>query len=544
MLDTTASGEFRAPGVSSSPSTSAPPTRAQHPAWLAIPTVGEVASWTAPTTNTTDAAAAPRIPDLEVTDGPKSWALPVSDGTLKEIGIWRGSAHWFDTVMDMVSSPAREALRDRHVVADNTLLQVADQYRSYANWATGHGVSVAHGTVARAIDKSEKTVQRATRLLEELGLMVTLRVGRSILTADEKAEAFQTHGNRQLRAANVAALTLPPVEKIPSRDENVHLTTPPTNHHTSRDHLEQQRRASAHMEAAPQLRQRQEQVFSTVARPPAPEARPLTTQRYLAELDRRFDGRLGLHHHIGNLERVLRRAGVDLQLWTVDDLATTIEKRFPTARERLHTAKEPLRYFAWMLSHTITPGETPPRVELDERARRRAAEREAFHLEQEQVRARLAADDPQEFERITAAMRREQAEARRRAAARLQVSDSAAITQSLLGAGRRPHEFDVDVRKLHDRVLAIHRYLTDRGWVLNRDEIDAGVEWTWQASRISEIPDDTYGTTTIYFTPPDDTSAAQILTLGLAGDSWQADEPLTDAALYERIRPIETHRAG
>lgn len=522
----------------------------KQPSWLSVPSVAELTAWAPAVAD--DAPDKPfrsqRVPEREVPeDGPKSWALPVPEDIYDTIGVWRGSAHWFDTVMDMLASPAREALRAQYSMADATLLKIADEYRSYADWATGHNVHVSHGTIAQNIGMAAKTVQRATRILEALGLATTLTVGRSILTADEKAEALQTHGHRQTRAASVVALTLPPVENIPSDDMNVHLPSHSPVDETSHDSLEQQRRASAHTEAAAQLGQRQKQRPPAAAQPSAPEARPLATHRYLAELDFHFGHRLGQDQHIGHLERVLRRAGVDLQLWTVQDLATAIERKFPSAHERLHSAKEPLRYFAWLLGCTITPGDRPVRITLHEQARQRAQERERFQRESERVRSRLAADDPNEFARITETMRAEQAEKRQRETLnrwkdRHMQSDSAAITQNLLGPGNRPKDFDADVRELHDRVLSIHRYLTDRGWTLNRDEIDMRVEWNWNPSRLSSLPEEAWDATSISFVSPHEIAVEQILSVGLAGTLWNDEELISDVAMYGRIDAIEAHR--
>ncbi|WP_431030915.1 hypothetical protein [Plantibacter sp. RU18] len=513
--------------------------------------MAELTAWTPAHAQGAPAAGSgsARAPEREVPeDGPKSWSLPVPEGIYDTIGIWRGSSHWFDTVMDLVASPAREALRDQYSMADATLLRIADEYRNYADWATGHNVHVAHGTIAKTLGICARTVQRATRILEALGLATTLTFGRSILSADEKAEAFQTHGHRQTRAASVVALTLPPVEDIPSRDTNVHLPTYPPADETSHDSLEQQRRASAHTEAAAQLGRRQRQRPPAAAQPSAPEVRPLAIHRYLAELDFHFGHRLGQDQHIGHLERVLRRAGVDLQLWTVQDLATAVENKFPSAHDRLHSAKEPLRYFAWMLGRTVAPGDRPVRVELGAQARRRAVEREQFQRENERVRARLAADDPTEFERITEAMRAEQAEEYQHQTLsrwkddRMQ-TDSAAITQNLLGPGKRPKDFDADVRELHDRVLSIHRYLTDRGWSLNRDEIRDCVEWNWNPSRLSTVPEEAWEATSISFESPQTLDVERILTVGLAGTPWNDTEgPINDAEIHERIETIESYR--
>ena len=335
---------------------------------------------------------------------PRSWSLPVPEGAYAAVPCWWGSDAWFDALMDALSTPQRAELRQKWSVRDSTLLAIANLYRGYADPDTGRGITVSHETIAAKLELSEKTVQRATRLLEALGFAVTLVTGRSLLSAEEKAEAFQTHGGRQTHAANVLALTLPPVDKSLTEDENVHLNSPGLPGLTSYETLSRQKRAGAHSEDAPRPELRQKQQNSARPSSHLPGARPLGLHQYLAALDKHYAGALGRGHHMGQIERLLRRCGVAIDQWSVRDLVARIDTTFPDSHMKLHAADDALRYFGWMLRRAIVPGEMPPQIRLDRRAKKLEQER-AEIAEQRRIDVeRMAAVDPREVARIKAEM--------------------------------------------------------------------------------------------------------------------------------------------
>ena len=79
------------------------------------------------------------------------------------------------------------------------VLAVARAYWTYADQDTGRGVTASHERGGRQLGICTKTVQRATRILEELGYAVTLIEGR-YLTAAERQQARAHHGGTQLQS--------------------------------------------------------------------------------------------------------------------------------------------------------------------------------------------------------------------------------------------------------------------------------------------------------------------------------------------------------
>lgn len=460
---------------------------------------------------------------------PRSWSLPVPEDAYAQIPCWWGREHWFDSLMDALATATGENIRTKWKVKAGTLLAIAAAYRQYANPHTGRGVTVAHDTLAALVDRSAKTVQRATRALEELGFAVTLAYGRNILSADEKAQAMATHGGRQTAAANVVALTVPapshpvdnPAPAGAPAEQNVHLITPPPVHNPPCDIPKRQTRASAHSEAPPGPQPDATRVEVERAGERCEGGREFGVHRYLAELDRYYDNTLGDGHHIGQLDRLLRRAGVDITLWSVRELTSRIDTVYPDSHDRLLAAADALRYFGWMIRHAITPGETPPTTlgrEQQERDTERARDADARRVEA----ARIAAIKQDEVTQIKTNSDT-QLHGRRR--------DHDLVTTHLLGPGRRPEDFPAHTQQLYQRVIGMHHQLTRRGWILNYAELDTRLEWAWPASYLADVDDECWDATTISFTPPQQLPADHVFTIGYAGQAWDTERQVTDIEL-------------
>jgi hypothetical protein len=288
---------------------------------------------------------------------PRSWSLPVPEGAYGPIVSWRGREHWLAVLKAVLGTPEGEAVRAARKVAQHTLLAIAAEYADRADVATGRSVSVAHDTVGGAVERCAKTIQRATRTLEALGFAVTVAEGR-YLYADEREAARALHQSVQLRAASVLALTLPAVDKSSMNTKNVHLPVNAQNPLSAYEFSLEQTRASAQSEAASRPKPGEKKSDPAKQVRPAPQVRPITRQRFLAQLDRHYGNALARGRHIGQIDQLLHRAGVS-ESWTLRELTQRLGARFPSAHEKLHTAEDPLRYFAWMIRQTIEPGETP-----------------------------------------------------------------------------------------------------------------------------------------------------------------------------------------
>jgi len=246
--------------------------------------------------------------------------------------------------------------------------------------------------------------------------------------------------------------------------------------------------------------------------------------------------------HIGQIDQLLHRAGV-AESWTLRELTQRLGARFPSAHEKLHAADDPLRYFAWMIRQTIQPGETPPTVASDERARQLQAQRAQLTREREAERQRRASLSPVEFDRVRAESDAEihAREQRRRQA---QTISPRAISDALLGAGRYAHEFPQVVQDLHKKVLQLHTILTGRGWSIDVDGLAHGdVQWTWEPSRTKHVDDNHNPVTEIWFRPPTSAPAELSPVLNLVGRAT-TDDAVSLPQLYDRLDAIELHRVG
>ena len=77
-----------------------------------------------------------------------------------------------------------------------------------------------------------------------------------------------------------------------------------------------------------------------------------------------------------------------------------LEEKIPDGRTRMAAARDPLRYFGWMVRTALDAGALPLRVIRERQAQRRSEERADTAREREETRRRLAADDPEETKRI------------------------------------------------------------------------------------------------------------------------------------------------
>lgn len=346
-------------------------------------------------------------------EGPGSWSLEAPPGAYALIPAWASGGAWFDSVLDALTAPAGAEKRRRARVAPDTLLRVARADWKAADAHTGRGVATAHETVAEALGMSAKTVQRSRRLLELLGLAVTVVEGR-YLTVSERKAARAAHGGHQLRAASLRALTMPrPVE-------NVHL---PRRGKALKESLVSENlptRSDARTTAAtrpPALMMKKKRTRKNVITQP----RPLELQRFAARLvdgderdtsPRRMpwvlrspDG--GRMRHIGTLCNVLSSAGIDPRQWRPREVIERIDQwHKSTGRRTLaDEAVDPLRYLAWQLAQAIDPAAPTPSEQAQIRAAHDAARRAERDREAAAERERMANVDHEEVARIIAQMK-------------------------------------------------------------------------------------------------------------------------------------------
>lgn len=138
----------------------------------------------------------------------RSWSIPAPDGAYSRIRAWDSRTRWLTQLDAALRSPEGETHRRTISISPDTFMRVAALDAEAADSRTGRGVSTAHETVANTIGCSPKTVQRARTLMQRLGFAVAVVAGR-YLTTRERTDATAVHGQSQIKAASVRALTVP-----------------------------------------------------------------------------------------------------------------------------------------------------------------------------------------------------------------------------------------------------------------------------------------------------------------------------------------------
>lgn len=117
---------------------------------------------------------------------------------------WSGEATWLGQVLNYAASSCGRAGLRAHAVSSGYLLAMARVLAAAADRDTGRGLALSNDTVAARMGrKSVRQVQRASRVLEEAGLLVTVAEGRYLTAAERRrSPGF-------IRRAAIRALTVP-----------------------------------------------------------------------------------------------------------------------------------------------------------------------------------------------------------------------------------------------------------------------------------------------------------------------------------------------
>lgn len=274
--------------------------------------------------------------------GLHSWML-LPNHSLSRIPAWRSRAHWLQALAVALAMPDGQSILRHEQTSYRAVLRVARVDAFAADHRTGRSVATSHQTVAIRTRLSAGTVQKARRVLSRAGFMHTVAPGR-YLTSQERAEAQNHHGGRQIRAASTRALSLPATAAgyhsghLSRRDQNVYRRSVGINYPT---------RASAR-EAASRPKQKR-------SHHPLPRV-PLAVQFFAAKLRHRLGWLKGDFHVLG-IARVLMAEHVDVSRWTVENFIRGIDK----AAERSggfpdwNSIRRPLAYLRFWVQQLSTP---------------------------------------------------------------------------------------------------------------------------------------------------------------------------------------------
>jgi DNA-binding transcriptional ArsR family regulator len=117
---------------------------------------------------------------------------------------WWGAEDWVEVEVRGAVDARRDLCRARHVDPD-TVVAVARGMARFADFRTGRGCRPTNARLVALLRLSLSTVQRARRVLKDLGLIIELIRGRSIMTRAERLAAW-AHGSAHRRVAAEFAL--------------------------------------------------------------------------------------------------------------------------------------------------------------------------------------------------------------------------------------------------------------------------------------------------------------------------------------------------
>ncbi|MFE5703220.1 hypothetical protein [Rhodococcus koreensis] len=337
-----------------------------------------------------------------------SWALPVADGAYRDIPVWSGKGLWLRQVRHAVTNTdtGRAAVKQRRIGVE-TMMAVAAAHARFADSTTGRDITASVAKIGRVAGVSESVVQRARRVLRDLGVGHEVVRGR-LLQSREFMAAELHHGGHQRGAASVWALSSPRwvIEATP-RPAAAQRRSPTRSAHRVQTHQQRrQRQQAAATKAAasnPQLSGRDtlslgSNVLEKFSRKReltkrAPHAgatttntnRPLHTQRAAAQLAHLAPA-LTPDGHIGQLVDVLVRTGIDTTRWTGRDIADALTRdtqsrgwTWPDAKSWNtggYSVQNPVQYAHMRLSHidftAPSPSEQRARIDAQRRAEQAA----------------------------------------------------------------------------------------------------------------------------------------------------------------------------
>jgi DNA-binding transcriptional ArsR family regulator len=138
---------------------------------------------------------------------------------------WWGAADWIEVEVRGAVGARRDLCRAHHVDPD-TVVAVARGMAGFADFRTGRNCRPTNARLVALLRVSLSTVQRARRVLKELGLVVELLAGRSVMTRAERLTAWRRGSSHRRLAAEFALCSR---RRRPSRrPPAVERDTPPS----------------------------------------------------------------------------------------------------------------------------------------------------------------------------------------------------------------------------------------------------------------------------------------------------------------------------
>jgi hypothetical protein len=138
-----------------------------------------------------------------VTSRRVSAGITAEPGATSLAPAWWGATDWIEVEVRGAVREHRDVCKDHHVDPD-TVVAVARGMAHYADHKTGRDCRPTNARLVELLRVSLSTVQRARRVLKQLGLLVELIRGRSIMTRAERLSAWRRGSSHRAIAATFA----------------------------------------------------------------------------------------------------------------------------------------------------------------------------------------------------------------------------------------------------------------------------------------------------------------------------------------------------
>jgi DNA-binding transcriptional ArsR family regulator len=262
---------------------------------------------------------------------------------------WWGAADWIEVEVRGAVGARRDLCRAHHVDPD-TVVAVARGMAGFADFRTGRHCRPTNARLVALLRVSLSTVQRARRVLKELGLVVELLAGRSVMTRAERLTAWRRGSSHRRLAAEFALCSR---RRRPSRrPPAVERDTPPS---ASKKRCSLTERTSL-LQTTPEPRRGAPRPAAT--RKGTPRRRPQAapgTRRLAEHVRRRLPWLAGVSAR--RLTPTLHRFAV--AGWTPRDIDRAVTDALATRGWRLpRTLTQPAAYLAHLL-RALDPADRP-----------------------------------------------------------------------------------------------------------------------------------------------------------------------------------------
>src|SRR3954468_7423983 len=270
---------------------------------------------------------------------------------------WWSAEDWIEVEVRGAVNERRDLCRAHHVDPD-TVLAVARGMASFADFRTGRDCRPTNAGLVELLRLSLSTVQRARRVLKDLGLVLELIRGRSIMTRAERLTAWRRGSSHRCVAAEFALCSRrhrphrPHRHRPHRRPPAVERDTPPS---APTDHLSSQDR-NTYLQATTDTRRGAPRPAPTPQGPPRGRRRPQAGTRRLAEATRtrlRWLSAVPIPRLAPPLHR-FAAAG-----WTPRDIERALDDALATRGWRLpQRINHPAAYLATLL-RPLDPADRP-----------------------------------------------------------------------------------------------------------------------------------------------------------------------------------------